>query len=105
MVPEAARKHYVAWKETGRDNELMALLSSMFASLEVTTFDEVYANKGDATLIKEDLVIDSLALAELLFYTEDLLGSRIPNEDVVKIQSIGDLKRYVIAHCNAIEAK
>lgn len=98
MVPDAARKHFAQWQSTGSDAALTVLIDSMFKSLEINNFAEIFSRKGDETLLKEDIGIDSLTLAELLFYLEDLVGVRIPNEEVVKIQSIGNLKGFLNAH-------
>jgi acyl carrier protein len=98
LVLEAARNDYAEWKRTGDDTVLTRLIGHLFTSLEIENFDAVYASKGDAAVIKDDFGIDSLTLAEILFYTEDLLSIRIPNEDVAKLVTIGDLKSYLAAH-------
>ena len=98
MVPPDARKHYDEWSRTGDDSSLTKLLACMFASLDVHTFEAAYAQKGDETSLKADMCIDSLTLAELLFYAEDLLAIRISNEDVLKILTVGNLKTFLSAH-------
>ena len=105
VVPEAAHKEYLEWKRTGDDAVLTHLIGQLFMSLEIENFDAVYAAKGNAAVIKDDFGIDSLTLAEILFYTEDLLSIRIPNEDVVKLVTIGDLKGYLLAHRDDCPAK
>jgi acyl carrier protein len=50
------------------------------------------------TRFKEDLEADSLDLVELVMELEDSYGIRIPDEDAVKILSVGQAADYVSAH-------
>jgi|GEM_PF-4645241 len=97
-IPEAVRIDYVEWRQTGNDAILSRLIGHLFKSLEIENFDTIYAEKGDEAIIKDDFGIDSLTLAEIVFYTEDLLSIRIPNEDVAVLVSIGNLKSYLSKH-------
>ena len=45
--------------------------------------------------ITEDLGADSLDLVDLLMSLEDQFGLEVPDEDVEKIKTVGDLVRYV----------
>ncbi len=50
----------------------------------------------DATF--ESLDVDSLDLVELTQVVEDEFGVAIPNEDAVKLKTVGDAIEYVVAH-------
>ena len=50
------------------------------------------------TRFKEDLEADSLDLVELVMELEDNYGIRIPDEDAVKILTVGQAADYVTAH-------
>jgi acyl carrier protein len=50
------------------------------------------------TRFKEDLEADSLDLVELVMELEDSYGIRIPDEDAVKILTVGQAADYVAAH-------
>ncbi|MBN1403587.1 MAG: hypothetical protein JW942_03860 [Opitutales bacterium] len=104
-IPESARAIYSSWCKTRDDKDLTQLIGALLETLEVNSFDEVYAEKGDSTIILEDLGIDSLTLAEMLFYTEDLLKIRIPNEDIVKIRTIGELKSYLASRSKELPSE
>ena len=52
----------------------------------------------EATRFKEDLEADSLDLVELVMELEDSYGIRIPDEDAVKILTVGQAADYVAAH-------
>jgi len=53
---------------------------------------------GNDTRFKEDLEADSLDLVELVMELEDNYGIRIPDEDAVKILTVGQAADYVTAH-------
>ena len=67
---------------------------------------EILAEKFDAdasamtmeTSIKDDLKADSLDVVELMMDLEDETGVAIPDEDAVKMSTIGDFVAYVEAH-------
>ena len=50
------------------------------------------------TRFKEDLEADSLDLVELTMELEDTYGIRIPDEEAVKIRSVGQAADFVAAH-------
>jgi acyl carrier protein len=50
------------------------------------------------TRFKEDLAADSLDLVELVMELEDRYGIRIPDEEAVKILTVGQAADYVAAH-------
>jgi acyl carrier protein len=50
------------------------------------------------TRFKEDLEADSLDLVELVMELEDNYGIRIPDEDAVKILTVGQAADYVTGH-------
>lgn len=52
----------------------------------------------EETRFKEDLEADSLDLVELVMELEDNYGIRIPDEDAVKILTVGQAADYVAAH-------
>jgi len=53
------------------------------------------SNLPDSCRLVGDLDYDSLALAEVVFFIEDLYQVSIPNEDLLKLLTIGDLRGYV----------
>jgi acyl carrier protein len=52
----------------------------------------------EETRFKEDLEADSLDLVELVMELEDSYGIRIPDEEAVKILTVGQAADYVAAH-------
>jgi acyl carrier protein len=52
---------------------------------------------GEGTRFKEDLEADSLDLYTLVQELEDTYGVRVPDEDAVKILTVGQAVDYVMA--------
>jgi acyl carrier protein len=52
----------------------------------------------EQTRFKEDLRADSLHLVELVVELEDSYGVRIPDDEAVKIVTVGQAADYVAAH-------
>jgi acyl carrier protein len=59
----------------------------------------------DDTRFKEDLEADSLDLVALVQELEDRAGVRIPDEDAVKIKTVGQAADYVAARLDQAEAE
>jgi acyl carrier protein len=50
------------------------------------------------TAFVEDLGLDSLDTVELMMLLEDKFSVHIPDEDAVKIKTVGDAVKYIVAH-------
>src|SRR3954454_21989041 len=76
-----------------RDDVLQLIREHLAAELEVD-IDRIQED----TRFKEDLEADSLDLVELTMELEDTYGIRIPDEEAVKIRSVGQAADFVAAH-------
>jgi acyl carrier protein len=45
--------------------------------------------------LREDLGLDSLAMLEMVFEVEEAFNLEIPDEDLTKITTVGDVAAYV----------
>jgi acyl carrier protein len=76
-----------------RDEVLDRIRAHLAAELEIDP-----ARIQEDTRFKEDLDADSLDLVELVMELEDRYGIRIPDEEAVKILTVGQAADYVAAH-------
>ena len=73
-----------------RDDVLQLIREHLSTELEVD-IDRIQ----DGTRFKEDLEADSLDLVELTMELEDRYGIRIPDEEAVKITTVGQAWEYI----------
>lgn len=50
---------------------------------------------SDATRLLEDLGYDSVAVAELIFFFEDIFDLTIANADLIAVRTVGELRQCV----------
>jgi acyl carrier protein len=73
----------------------------VFERIRAHLADELEVDPGqirDGTRFKEDLRADSLHLVELVVSLEDDYGVRIPDDEALKILTVGQAADYVATH-------
>lgn len=94
-LPAAARAAFARFETGGDPLELDPVL---FAILEDfiprTPLRPLAEQPGDSRLI-DDLGFDSLAITEVVFFTEDLFGITITNEEIVRVHTLDDLRGFI----------
>jgi acyl carrier protein len=90
-----------------RDNQLVAIFDKELAMQRndniLSRFAEVLENiaKVDRAVVtrdkklRDELGIDSLSLIDVAVASEDEFGVRIPDDDLERFQTVGDLVDYV----------
>ena len=56
---------------------------------------ELSANLVGQMALIDDLGLDSLAVAEMIFFFEDLFQVSIPSAEIMKLRTVADLEGYV----------
>lgn len=65
---------------------------------------EAPAELAPALRLIEDLGIDSLAVAEMIFFFEDLFNISIPSNEILQLKTVSDLEAYVRSKLPAAKA-
>jgi len=94
-LPEAAQ---AAFRRFQREGDAAVLDPLIFAILESYIPRKrplpLAEHAGDQRLV-EDLGFDSLAITEVVFFTEDLLEISIANEEIIHVRTLDDLRRFI----------
>ena len=73
----------------------------VFEKVKRIFVEQLDANENDITMdsvITDDLGADSLDLVDLLMSVEDEFDVEVPDDDVLKIKTVGDLVSYIEDH-------
>lgn len=89
-LQEALRRFVVSRSDEDLDAVVSLVLSDLGADLEEGGLQD------DANFI-EDLGLDSLAIAEFVFFFEDIFKIKISNETLAEMRTLGALKAFLKA--------
>jgi acyl carrier protein len=93
--PDALRDLVLAFRESPDADKADRIVLAILRYHQADAFEGVYAAKGEASVLVDDLGLDSLTMTEIAFEAEDFLDISISNEDMLRIKCIADLKQYV----------
>jgi acyl carrier protein len=94
-LPEPARTAFQTFRANG---DVAALDPLIFAILEHYAPRErtrPLAEYPGSALLVEDLGFDSLAITEVVFFTEELFEITIANEEILAVRSLDDLRAFI----------
>lgn len=98
--PEEVRGAYVRLRETGdpaaADTLVLAIVADHMPGPKLPLVDA-------ATLVG-DLGFDSVAIAEMVFFIEDLLQVNVTNAEITGVRTVGELRAFVRAKLAAPSA-
>jgi acyl carrier protein len=99
LPPEAraAFQRFQAGDLTGIDPLILAILKDFIPRPPATPLAQL---PGSTQLIG-DLGFDSLAITEVVFFTEDVFGISISNEEIIQVRTLDDLRGFIRAKVQA----
>ena len=94
-LPEPAQAAFRQFQRDGNpatlDPVIFAILEDFIPKNPVTPFAEL----PETTELIGGLGFDSLAITEVVFFTEDLFGVSISNEEIIQVRTLGDLRNFI----------
>ena len=94
-LPEPARAAYHQFRATGDATVLDPVLLAILEDFIPRQPERPLAELPGSTRLMDDLGFDSLAITEVVFFTEDLFGIRIANEEILEVRTLDDLRGFV----------
>ncbi len=104
-LPAEARAAFQHFQQTrdpaGLDPVIFAILEDYIPRTPASPL----AQLPGATRLIDDLGFDSLAITEVVFFTEDLFGISITNEEIIQVRTLDDLRGFIHAKVGAGPAR
>ncbi len=94
-LPPSATGDFQRFQESGDGEALNRLIIAALADHAPDKGRNV-REWSDATRLVEDLGFDSLAIAETVFFFEDLFQISISNDEILQLKTIGELRAFVL---------
>lgn len=100
--PVEARDAYERFRTTG-DNEALSqvILAAVRDFMPKRNLGNGSMELRSDMKLMEDLGYDSLAVAETVFFFEDLFQVRIQNTELMSVRTIGELQAFVVKKLDA----
>lgn len=94
-LPPPVLDAYRRFHATGDPGAFRSVLLHLMIDFKPEWAEHPPDTLADPVLLVEDLGYNSLAIAEMVFYFEDLFGVSINNAELRNLASVGDLRRFV----------
>lgn len=94
-LPPAAQKAFQVFTTSGDASALDPVILAILEDYIPRPPAQPLATLPGETRLIEDLGFDSLAITEVVFFTEDLLSIRIANEEIFQVRTLDDLRDFV----------
>jgi acyl carrier protein len=89
--PEDVRGAYVRLQETGDPGAADTLVLAIVAD----HMPHAEAELVDTASLVADLGFDSVAIAEMVFFIEDLLQVNVTNAEILRVRTVSELRAFV----------
>lgn len=97
-LPEDLKSALTSFMKTKSEEDLSAVVAE---ALKDFSSKELPNDLSDSTNFIKELGLDSLAITEFVFFFEDLFNLKITNEDLLSLQTIGNMKTFLMEHLSS----
>ena len=94
-LPPGALENFRQFRATGDETALAALIFVVLYDFLPQKSKTGASSWPDTARLIEDLGFDSLAIAETVFFFEDLFCISISNEEILQVRTVGELRAFV----------
>lgn len=99
--PEDVRCAYVRLSETGDP----AAAETLVLAIVADHMPRRGAELSDSASLVADLGFDSVAIAEMVFFIEDLLQVSVTNAEILRVRTVGELRAFVCTKLATLRAR
>lgn len=94
-LPAAARAAFERFQADGDPATLDPVVLAILEDFIPRDPTRPLAELPGSTRLIDDLGFDSLAITEVVFFTEDLFGINISNQEIVQVRTLDDLRGFI----------
>ncbi len=94
-LPVSARAAFAQFQDDGNLSSLDPVVLAILEDFIPRRSAVPLADLPGTTRLIEDLGFDSVAITEVVFFTEDLFGFTISNEEIISVRTLDDLRSFI----------
>ena len=94
-LPPAARAAFEQFQATGNPALLGPVMFAILEDFIPHTPARPLAELPGGSRLIDDLGFDSLAITEVVFFTEELFGINISNAEIIQVRTLDDLRGFI----------
>ena len=104
-LPPAARSAFERFQTGGDPADLAPVIVAILEDFIPKAPPRPFSDLPGSTRLIDDLGFDSLAITELVFFTEELFGISISNEEIIKVRTLDDLSAFVTRKVEGVRSR
>jgi acyl carrier protein len=96
-LPAEARAAFAQFQAKGDPAVIDPMVLAILEDFIPKAPDQPLAQLPGSTRLFDDLGFDSLAITEVVFFTEELFGITITNDEILQVRTLDDLRGFIRA--------